>query len=90
MGHCFQAFIELEKEYKKWKANHEQMKSRDEIEAQKQALQNEYYWSEITELEREAATVQAQYDKQNARIERLVERLRNMEQNFGSNTVTIE
>ncbi|XP_026320200.1 structural maintenance of chromosomes protein 6 [Hyposmocoma kahamanoa] len=84
------AFIELEKEYKKWKANHEQMKSRDEIEAQKQALQNEYYWSEIAELEREAATVQAQYDKQNARIERLMERLRNMEQNFGSNSDTID
>lgn len=66
------------------------MRSRDEIEAQKQALQNEYYWSEIAELEREAATVQAQYDKQNAKIETRLERLKNIEQNFGSNSDTIE
>ncbi|KAJ2940696.1 hypothetical protein O0L34_g14805 [Tuta absoluta] len=86
----WEACAELEKEYKKWKATHEQMQSRDEIEAQKKALQNEYYWSEITEMEAEASTVQAQYEKHKARIDKLVEKLSKMEQHFGSNSETID
>ncbi|XP_028160988.1 structural maintenance of chromosomes protein 6-like [Ostrinia furnacalis] len=81
---------ELEKEYKKWKTSHEQLQSRDEIEAQKQALQNEYYWSEIADFEREAAMVQAQYDKQQARVDRLVEKLGKMKDNFGNNNEALE
>ncbi|KAL0851564.1 hypothetical protein ABMA28_007351 [Loxostege sticticalis] len=81
---------ELEKEYKKWKTSHEQLQSRDEIEAQKQALQNEYYWSEIADFEREAAMVQSQYDKQKTRVERLVEKLSKMKDNFGNNSEAID
>ncbi|KAM3960907.1 LOW QUALITY PROTEIN: structural maintenance of chromosomes 6 [Aphomia sociella] len=85
-----EAFIELEKEYKKWKQSHEQLQSRDEIEAKKIALQNEYYWSEIADFEREAALVQAQYNKQQDRINKLAEKLSKMNENYGSNTEAID
>ncbi|XP_041978694.1 structural maintenance of chromosomes protein 6 [Aricia agestis] len=85
-----EASKELEKEYKKWKTMHDQMQSRDEIEAQKQALQNEYYWSEITEFEKEAASIQAQCEKQSAKCQKLADRLRTMEESYGSYNSTIE
>ncbi|RVE47797.1 hypothetical protein evm_007552 [Chilo suppressalis] len=85
-----EASLVLEKEYKKWKANHEQLQSRDEIEAQKKALQNEYYWSEIADFEREVTMVQNQYDKQKIRIEQLVEKLSKMNQHYGDNTEAID
>lgn len=85
-----QACAELEKEYKKWKTSHEQLRSRDEIKALKQSLQNEYYWSEIAELEREANKIQEQYDKQKAKMDKLRDKLSKMEQNYGSNTSAIE
>ncbi|CAH2049913.1 unnamed protein product, partial [Iphiclides podalirius] len=81
---------ELEREYEKWKKSHEQMQSRDEIEAQKQALQNEYYWSEIAELEREAASAEAQHQKQNAKCEKLLATLRTLEERYGGDNSNIE
>ncbi|KOB78653.1 Structural maintenance of chromosomes protein [Operophtera brumata] len=66
------------------------LQSRDEIEAQKQALQNEYYWSEIADFEKEANTIQAQHDKQKAKMEKLAEKLKKMEQNYGSNNDAIQ
>ncbi|CAK1601616.1 unnamed protein product [Parnassius mnemosyne] len=84
------ACAELEKEYKKWKKSHEQLQSRDEIEALKQSLQNEYYWSEIAELEREVATVQSQYEKQNVKCEKLMATLKTMEERFGGDNSTLE
>ncbi|XP_060805756.1 structural maintenance of chromosomes protein 6 [Amyelois transitella] len=85
-----EACQELEKEYKKWRLSYEQLQSRDEIEAKKQALQNEYYWSEIADYEREAEQVQAQYDKQKLKIEKLTEKLAKMADNFGNNKGLIE
>ncbi|XP_045511314.1 structural maintenance of chromosomes protein 6 [Colias croceus] len=85
-----EACQELEKEYKKWKNIHDQMQSRDEIEIQKQALQNEYYWSEIAEFEHETATIQKECEKQRIKCEKLVEKLKNMEENYGSNTSAID
>ncbi|XP_059058355.1 structural maintenance of chromosomes protein 6 [Achroia grisella] len=82
--------IELEKEYKKWKQSHEQLQSKDEIEAKKLALQNEYYWSEIAEFEREATIVQTQYDRQQERINKLAEKLSTINEHFGSNTEVID
>ncbi|CAB3240158.1 unnamed protein product [Arctia plantaginis] len=84
-----EAYGELEKEYKKIKTKYEQMQSWDDVEALKQKLQNEYYWSEVAELEREANMVQEQYDKQKAKNEKLAEKLSRMEQNFSSNNNTI-
>ncbi|VVD02500.1 unnamed protein product [Leptidea sinapis] len=81
---------ELEKEYKKWKALHDQMQSRDEIESEKQRLQNEYYWSEIAEFEKEASTFQTQSEKQRARCQKLMEKLRSMEDNYGNDNSAIE
>lgn len=80
----------MEREFKKWEGIYDQLQSHDEIEAQKQALQNEYYWSEIAEFERDCSSIQVQYDKAKAKIERLMEKLSSMEQNFGSNSETIE
>ncbi|XP_075992354.1 structural maintenance of chromosomes 6 [Anticarsia gemmatalis] len=85
-----EACADLEKEYKKWKTSHDHMKSRDETEALKQSLQNEYYWSEIADLEKEAAMIQAQYDKQKGKMDKLAEKLSQMEQNYGSNTSVID
>ncbi|XP_052748840.1 structural maintenance of chromosomes protein 6 isoform X2 [Galleria mellonella] len=85
-----EACIELEKEYKKWKQSHEQLQSKDEIEAKKLALQNEYYWSEIADFEREATLVQTQYDKQQEKINKLAEKLNKMNENFGSETNVID
>ncbi|XP_013177339.1 PREDICTED: structural maintenance of chromosomes protein 6-like [Papilio xuthus] len=84
-----EACAELEKEYQKWKTSYEQMQSRDEIEAQKQALQNEYYWSEVAELEREVDNIQKQHDKQNEKCERLLASLRRMEEEFGGESSVI-
>ncbi|XP_048489540.1 structural maintenance of chromosomes protein 6 [Plutella xylostella] len=85
-----EASKELEREFKKWEGIYDQLQSHDEIEAQKQALQNEYYWSEIAEFERDCSSIQVQYDKAKAKIERLMEKLSSMEQNFGSNSETID
>ncbi|KPJ12169.1 Structural maintenance of chromosomes protein 6 [Papilio machaon] len=84
-----EACAELEKEYQKWKTSYEQMQSRDEIEAQKQALQNEYYWSEVAELEREVDNIKKQHDKQNEKCERLLASLRRMEEEFGGESSVI-
>lgn len=65
------------------------MQSRDEIEAQKQALQNEYYWSEVAELEREVDNIQTQHDKQNEKCERLLASLRRMEEEVGGESSVI-
>nr|XP_049691975.1 structural maintenance of chromosomes protein 6 isoform X1 [Helicoverpa armigera]XP_049692586.1 structural maintenance of chromosomes protein 6-like isoform X1 [Helicoverpa armigera] len=84
------ACADLEKEYKKWKASHEQLRSRDEIKALKTSLQNEYYWSEISELELEAGKIQEEYDRQKANMDKLREKLSKMEQNYGSKTSAID
>ncbi|XP_068626788.1 structural maintenance of chromosomes protein 6 isoform X1 [Battus philenor] len=84
------ACAELEKEYKKWKASYEYLQSRDEFEVQKQALQNEYYWSEIAEFEKEVAFIQTQYDKQNSKCEKLTMELQKMEARFGGDNGIIE
>lgn len=81
--------MELENDYKKLKMKYEQMQSWDDIEALKQKLQDEYYWSEVGELEHEANMVQEKYDKQKAKNDELAEKLRRMEQNFSSNNSTI-
>ncbi|XP_053622170.1 structural maintenance of chromosomes protein 6 [Plodia interpunctella] len=80
----------LEKDYKKWKLSYEQLQSRDEIEAKKQALQNEYYWSEIVDFEREAGQVQAQYDKQNLKVQKITEKLSKMSDSVGNNKGVVE
>lgn len=80
----------MEEEYKKWKTSYEQLQSHDQIKARQKSLQNEYYWSEIAELEREANKIQEQYDKQKAKMDKLRDKLSNMEQNYGSNTSAIE
>ncbi|KAJ0182787.1 hypothetical protein K1T71_002156 [Dendrolimus kikuchii] len=85
-----EASLELEKEYKKWKTSYEQLQSRDEIENQKKALQNEYYWSEIADLERNTNSIQSQYDKQKAKMEKLAEKLSKMEEHFGSQNGVID
>ncbi|KAF9420263.1 hypothetical protein HW555_003484 [Spodoptera exigua] len=85
-----EACVELEDEYKKRQAQLDQWKSREEITALSKTLQNEFYWSEVAELEREARNIQDQYDKQKAKMDKLREKLNKMEQNYGSNTSAID
>lgn len=66
------------------------MQSRDEIEAQKQLLQNEYYWSEIAEYEKEVATIQAQCERQSLKCQKLADKLKSIDENYGSNNNIIE
>lgn len=80
----------MEEEYKKRQAQLDQWKSREEITALSKTLQNEFYWSEVAELEREARKIQEQYDKQKDKMDKLREKLGTMEQNYGSNTSAIE
>ncbi|CAH1639443.1 unnamed protein product [Spodoptera littoralis] len=85
-----EACAELEEEYKKRQAQLDQWKSREEITALSKTLQNEFYWSEVVELEREARKIQEQCDKQKAKMDELREKLNSMEQNYGSNTSAID
>lgn len=85
-----EACAELEEEYKKRQAQLDQWKSREEITALSKTLQNEFYWSEVAELEREARKIQEQYDKQKDKMDKLREKLGTMEQNYGSNTSAID
>ncbi|XP_026731893.1 structural maintenance of chromosomes protein 6 [Trichoplusia ni] len=85
-----EACADLEKEYTKWKTSHEQLRSRDEIKAIEKSLQNEYYWSEVTDLERNVNKIQKQYDKQKAEMDKLREKLSQMEQNYGNNSTAID
>ncbi|KAJ8735242.1 hypothetical protein PYW07_006862 [Mythimna separata] len=85
-----EACKDLEQEYKKWKTSHEQLRSHDQIKERQKALQNEYYWSEIAELEREANKIQEQYDKQKVKMDKLRDKLSAMTQNYGNNTSAID
>lgn len=53
-------------------------------------MQNEYYWSEIADFETEANIIQAQHDKQKSKMEKLAEKLKKQEQNYGSNNDAIQ
>ncbi|KAJ8736666.1 hypothetical protein PYW08_007322 [Mythimna loreyi] len=85
-----EACKDLEQEYKKWKTIHDQFRSHGQIKERQKALQNEYYWSEIAELEREANKIQEQYDKQKVKMDKLRDKLSTMEQNYGNNTSAID
>ncbi|XP_022117602.2 structural maintenance of chromosomes protein 6 [Pieris rapae] len=81
---------ELGKEYKKWKNIHDQMQFQDEIEAKKKALQNEYYWSEIAELEHDVKTIHTECERKRLQVQQLMDRLKNIEQSYGTNTSAID
>ncbi|CAK1544398.1 unnamed protein product [Leptosia nina] len=85
-----EACLELEKEYMKLKNQYEQMQSSEEVNAKKMALQNEYYWSEIAEFENEIKVIDTQLEKHRVKVQRLTDRLKNMEQNYGTNSTAID
>ncbi|KAI8438032.1 hypothetical protein MSG28_010684 [Choristoneura fumiferana] len=85
-----EALQSVEKEYKELKAIHDRLLSRGEIEARKKALENEYYWSEVLQYERQADSIQVQFDKQKARLDKLAEKLNKMKEHYGNNNGAID
>ncbi|XP_047519976.1 structural maintenance of chromosomes protein 6 [Pieris napi] len=85
-----EAVQELKKEYQKWKNIHDQMQFRDEIEARKKALQDEYYWSEIAESEHEVNNIHTHCEEQRLMVQKLMDDLKNMEQSYGTKTSAID
>lgn len=80
-----EAFKELEKELRKWETCYEQLQTGDQVREKQRRLQDEYYWSEIAEFEKESNVLATEYDKQSARIEHLVNKLKNLEDGFSGN-----
>lgn len=55
------------------------MRSQDDLKKQIENLENEYYWSVIEEMEKEAKQILKQQTRQKEKIDRISEKINNFE-----------
>lgn len=85
-----EAIEDVKKEKIKLKAMHDRLQSRSEIIAQEKALENEYYWSEIAQLERDVRGIETKRQKQQDKIVKLEEKLKSLDASCGGKNGVID
>ncbi|XP_047984935.1 structural maintenance of chromosomes protein 6-like [Leguminivora glycinivorella] len=85
-----EAIEDVKKEKIKLKAMHDRLQSRSEIIAQEKALENEYYWSEVAQLERDVSDIEAKRQRQQDKIAKLEDKLKGLDASCGGKNGVID
>ncbi|OWR42699.1 structural maintenance of chromosomes 6 [Danaus plexippus plexippus] len=85
-----EAFEKLSKEHERLTRLYNQLKPKEEIEAQKKAIQDEIKWWDIREIEKEVKIIQTKCSEERANCQNNTEKLRSLEEKYGGGNSQVE
>ncbi|CAG9563934.1 unnamed protein product [Danaus chrysippus] len=85
-----EAFEKLSKEHERLTRLYNQLKPKEEIEAQKKELQDEIKWCDIRDIEKEVKIIQTKCREQRSNCQNMTEKLRSLKENYGGGNSQVE